>query len=127
FPASLIFTGEAGKTPGSQDVQVANTSKAANSFSSGVIGAGLSNLPTNAVVAADRPTTVHVIPDFSKLTPGTYRGTITLQFSDGSRSQTISVLSVVAPTGTLTSNGQRLRDAEPEASTQAAICNPLQI
>jgi hypothetical protein len=40
-----------------------------------------------------------VYPDFDDLTAGTiYRGTITLQFADGTP-RTISVLTVVAPLG----------------------------
>ncbi len=100
FPAGLIFTGVAGATPGSQDVQVGNPSGQVNSFLSGIIGTGFSYLPTNAIVDPNRPTTVHVYPDFSKLSPGSLqRGTITLQFADGSPSQTIGVLMVVAPAG----------------------------
>ena len=101
FPAGLIFTGVAGTTPGSQDVQVGNPAGTANTFISGVIGAGLDYLPKNAVVLPSQPTTVHVYPDFGKLSPGSIqKGTITLQFSDTSPSQTINVLLVVAPSGT---------------------------
>ena len=65
FPAGLIFTGVAGGTPGSQDVQVGNPAGVANSFQSGIIGTGFSYLPTNATVQPNQPTTVHVYPDFS--------------------------------------------------------------
>jgi uncharacterized protein (TIGR03437 family) len=101
FPAGLIFTGVAGATPGSQDVQVGNPMGQANSFVSGIIGTGFSYLPASADVEPNQPTTVHVYPDFSSLQPGTIqKGTITLQFSDTTPSQTISVLIVVAPSGT---------------------------
>jgi uncharacterized protein (TIGR03437 family) len=71
-----------------------------NNFQSGLIGTGFSYLPTDASVQPNQPTTVHVYPDFSKLAPGSVQqGTITLQFSDRSPSQTINVLTVVAPSG----------------------------
>jgi len=100
FPTGLIFTGVAGVTPGSQDVQVGNPAGQAISFQSGLIGTGFSFLPTNASIQPEVPTTVRVFPDFSNLTAGSsQQGTITLQFSDGSPSQTINVLIVVAPAG----------------------------
>src|ERR1035437_6377065 len=99
FPAGLIFTGVAGVTPGSQDVQVGNPTGQVNNYQSGIIGTGFSFLPTNATIQPSQPTTLRVFPDFSTLTGGSLqRGTITLQFSDGS-SQTISVLILVAPPG----------------------------
>jgi uncharacterized protein (TIGR03437 family) len=99
FPTGLIFTGVAGVTPGSQDVQVGNPTGQVNNFQSGIIGTGFSFLPTNATIQPSQPTTLRVFPDFSTLTGGSLqRGTITLQFSDGS-SQTISVLILVAPSG----------------------------
>src|ERR1035437_9880379 len=100
FPTGLIFTGVAGVTPGSQDVQVGNPTGQVNNFQSGLIGVGFSFLPTNASVQPNQPTTVRVFPDFSHLTPGSIQqGTITLRFSDRSPSQTINVLTVVAPSG----------------------------
>jgi len=100
YPNGLIFTGVAGVTPGSQDVQVGNPTATANSFQSGQIGTGFSFLPTNATIQPTQPTTVRVYPDFTQFTPGSItKGTITLQFSDQSPSQTINVLFVVAPPG----------------------------
>src|SRR5262249_21363555 len=121
FPAGLIFTGVTGANPGSQDVQIANPSAAAISFISGMIGTGLDYLPKNAVISADQPTTVHVYPDFANLAPGTVqKGTITLQFSDTSPSQTINVLTVVAPAGATA------MAARPQGSFAPAIdgCTP---
>jgi len=101
FPAGLIFTGVAGVTPGSQDVQVGDPAGTTVNFVSGIIGAGLDYLPKNASLQPNQPTTVHVYPDFSQLSSGSIQqGTITLQFSDFSPQQTINVLTVVAPTAT---------------------------
>jgi uncharacterized protein (TIGR03437 family) len=100
YPTGLIFTGVAGVTPGSQDVLVANTTGQTSNFQTGQIGAGFSFLPTNGSIQPNQPSTLRVYPDFSNLTPGSItRGTITLQFSDGSPSQTVNVLFVVAPPG----------------------------
>ena len=118
FPAGLIFTGVAGATPGSQDVQVGNPSGNATSFLSGVIGTGFDYAPKSAILQANQPTTLRVFPDFSTLQPGnTQQGTITLQFSDLSPPQTISVLTVVAPSG-ITSNSlaAHAKGLHPEAS-----------
>jgi len=111
YPTGLIFTGIAGVTPGKQDVLVGNPTGLANSFQTGQIGSGFSFVPPNATIQPSQPTTVHVYPDFSKLTPGTIsRGTITLQFSDGSPSQTVNILFVVAPPGsTVTANAKEDR------------------
>jgi uncharacterized protein (TIGR03437 family) len=100
FPTGLIFTGVAGVTPGSQDVQAGNPGGQAINFQSGQIGTGFSFLPTNASLQPELSTTVRVFPDFSNLTAGSIQqGTITLQFSDRSPSQTINILIVVAPPG----------------------------
>jgi uncharacterized protein (TIGR03437 family) len=100
YPTGVIFTGVAGATPGSQDVQVGNPTGQVNNFQSGQIGMGFSFLPPNGSIQSNQPTIVRVSPNFSQLTPGNIsRGTITLQFSDGSPSQTVNILMVVAPTG----------------------------
>jgi hypothetical protein len=100
YPTGLIFTGVAGVTPGSQDVQVGNLTGQANSFQSAQLGTEFSYLPTNASIQPNQPTTVRVYPDFSKLTPGSIQqGTIVLQFSDLSPQQVVKALFVVAPAG----------------------------
>ena len=129
FPAGLIFTGTAGATPGSQDVQVANLSGRVNNFQSGKIGTGFNYLPVTASLPANQPSTVRVFPDYTNLTPGSLnRGTLTLQFSDGSPSQTVNVLLVVAPSAT-SASGETAhgRGTKPDAQTQASGCTPLQI
>jgi uncharacterized protein (TIGR03437 family) len=123
FPSGLIFTGVAGVTPGSQDVMVGNPTGQVNSFQSGLIGTGFSFLPTNASVQPNQPTTVRVYPDFSNLAPASIQqGTIALQFSDRSPSQTINVLMVVAPSGvTPNSVGAEFQEqAEPRAASGCA-------
>jgi uncharacterized protein (TIGR03437 family) len=123
FPTGLIFTGIAGATPGSQDVQVANPTRQVNNFQSGLIGTAFSFVPTNASVQPNQPTTVRVYPDFSNLTPGSVQqGTITLQFSDRSPSQTINVLMVVAPSGVTpnSAGAEFAEEAQPPAASGCA-------
>jgi uncharacterized protein (TIGR03437 family) len=75
-------------------------------------------------VQPNQPTTVRVYPDFSNLSPGSlHRGTITLQVSGGSPSQNISVLIVVAPSGT-TPNSLigHARPGSPAAQPEASGC-----
>jgi uncharacterized protein (TIGR03437 family) len=123
FPTGLIFTGVAGVTPGSQDVQVGNPTGQVNNFQSGLIGTGFSFLPTTASIQPDQPTTVRVYPDFSKLPAGSIQqGTITLQFSDRSPSQTINVLTVVAPSGVTpnSAGGELMKSTGPRAASGCA-------
>ncbi|HLK67398.1 MAG TPA: hypothetical protein VKU19_28375 [Bryobacteraceae bacterium] len=117
YPLGLIFTGTAGVTPPPQDVQLANPTGAELSFVSGITGAGLDYLPKGGVVEPPQPTTVRVYPDFTRLAPGTIqRGAITLQFSDGSAPQTITVLTVVSP-GSAGTQAARAKGAQPAASS----------
>jgi uncharacterized protein (TIGR03437 family) len=98
-PSSLIFTGVAGATPGSQDVMIGNPQAQAKSYKSNSIGSVFTYLPTNASVAPSQPTTLRVFPDFTSATPGQIdHGVITLLFEDGTP-RTVSVLTVVAPSG----------------------------
>ncbi len=123
FPSGLIFTGVPGVTPGSQDVNIANLSKTSNSFQSGIIGNTFSYAPANANLVANQPSTLRVYPDFSSIGPGITRGTITLQFSDGSPSQTVNLLFSVAPAGS--DANDEIRRAQPRASSCSS--QPLQI
>ena len=121
FPTGLIFTGVAGVTPGSQNVTVGNPAGSSNSYQSGIIGSGFSFAPTNAVLQATQPSTLHVYPDFSSLSPASIQqGTITLQFSDRSPSQTVNVLIVVAPTGVTPTDAQAAGDLEERSHADAA-------
>jgi uncharacterized protein (TIGR03437 family) len=138
-PAALIFTGVAGASPGSQDVLVGNPKPVSDSYVSSVISNAFTYVPAHALVLPNQPTTLRVVPDFSKLQPGDIdRGTITLQFSDGT-SRTISVLSVAAPLSSdrrlarqafgCTSSALeiQLRSPTPDLSFNATAGNPFNI
>lgn len=96
YPGGLIFTGNAGSNPAPQDILIANTSSGSISYSSSTVGP-LAVAPANAVILPNSPAMLHVQPDFSNIGPGVSHGTIALQFSDGSPSQTISVLMSAGP------------------------------
>jgi uncharacterized protein (TIGR03437 family) len=88
-----------------------------------VIGAAFTIQPSNATVQPNQPATLRVYPDFSKLAPATVlRGTITLQFSDGTP-KTVGVLTVVAPSGT--SSPASTREHAPRDAQNA--CAPSQL
>jgi uncharacterized protein (TIGR03437 family) len=125
FPSGLIFTGTAGATPGSQDVMVGSLSANSTSYLSGVIGTGFTYAPVNAVLLPNRPASVRVYPDFTNFGPGIQRGTITLQFADGSPSQTISLLFSVAAGAALSTQPGVMR-LEPQASGSCGS-QPLQV
>jgi sugar lactone lactonase YvrE len=95
YPDSLIFTGVVGSSPGSQDVAVSVLQN--DQFLSGSVGTGFTYAPVSAAIQPGQPATVRVFPDFGSLNAGEIaRGTITLQFLDGS-SRIIRVLCVAAP------------------------------
>ena len=121
YPNGLIFTGVAGANPSSQNVMVGNTAAGSNSYQSSTIGP-LSFLPTNADIQPNQPTTLHVYPDFSALGPGIARGTVTLQFADGSPSQAINVLMSVAPAGS--GAGADSIEARDKLQPRATSCPP---
>jgi uncharacterized protein (TIGR03437 family) len=102
-PASLIFTGVAGSTPGSQDVMLGNPRSQPDSFYSGQIGVGFTHLPASADVPPNQPSTLRVFPDFSQLDAGSVvHGVVNLLFSDGT-ARDVTVLTVVAPSATASS------------------------
>jgi adhesin/invasin len=112
-PTSLIFTGPPDKSPPPQSVTVGIRKSATDQYISGHIGNGFSYTPSSSIVMPNQPVNVQVTPNFAALSPGQIdRGTITLQFSDGT-AQTVGVLSVVAPP--LTSSGR--------IGTLAGSCN----
>jgi uncharacterized protein (TIGR03437 family) len=119
YPNGLIFTGVAGTSPGSQDVAVGNPSAAANSYLSSTIGP-LTFIPGSATIQPNVPVTLHVSPDFSSLAPGITRGTIALQFSDGSPAQAINVLMSAAPAATPSATANARGKADP----RLASCPP---
>lgn len=94
YPDSLIFTGVVGSSPGSQDVAVSVLQN--DQFLSGSVGTGFTYAPVSAAIQPGQPATVRVFPDFGSLNAGEIaRGTITLQFLDGT-SRIIRVLCVAA-------------------------------
>ncbi len=96
-PIGLVFTGEAGGSPGSQDVLIGNPTAQANNFVSGQISTTFTYLPSSAQLPPGQPQTLRVYPDFTSLNPGPQKpGTITLQFADGT-ARTISIRTVVTP------------------------------
>jgi adhesin/invasin len=125
-PTGLVFTGVGGgnNNPGSQSVNVSNLAgmKQLSYGSSPTYVNGsnwLTYLPSNATLDTATPTRIVVQPDFTVLTPGIYRGAITLALTDGSI-RTVGILSVVAP-GTAAAQSEGLR------LLPAAKCSPSQL
>ncbi len=109
-PTSLIFTAAAGNSsPSSQDVLVYDPTGTGKSFRSGkttVDGANwLVTLPGDATIATDEPTRIVVQPLVDNLVPGTYQGTLTLQFSDG-RVSAVGITFVVTAAAGASSNAE---------------------
>jgi uncharacterized protein (TIGR03437 family) len=102
YPSGLVFTGVPGSNPGSQTFSVANLSSQSLSFTSSRLTQGgpswFVHVPTSGTIAPNQPLNIVVQPDFTNLTPGTYQGAISLQFSDGSTAN-ISLLAVTSSAG----------------------------
>ncbi len=115
-PSSLIFVGPAGMSPAPQSVMIGIRKAVSDQYLSGYIGGGFTYSPMTAAVQPNQPASLQVTPDFTTLAPGEIdRGTIALQFSDGT-AKTIALLTVVAPSQTA---GSRLatRTVGPRAGT----------
>ncbi len=98
-PTGMIFVAAAGgESPGSQTVLVQSLNTSPLTFTSGAStsagGNWLTTLPPGGTVTAGSPTAIQVQPIVDGLTPGVYRGTLTLSFSDGN-SRTVNVVFIV--------------------------------
>lgn len=121
-PTGLVFIGVAGaENPGSQNVTVANVTGDPMTIAAIVASPTVSGLidsqPTNFTVPPESPASIVVQPNFATLSAGQYRAGM-LVYTDSGPSQTVNILSVVAPSGTATGDAPADRD-HPLA---AAVC-----
>lgn len=124
YPTGLIFTGVAGADPGSQDLTVGNAGSAPVTYSSQPLGSGFTFAPTNASVVNGSSTPIHVYPDFKSLSAGSsVRGGIAFLFADGTL-ETVSVLSVVAPSGTVAAGTADADSHARNLAPRATGCTP---
>ncbi len=127
-PAGLIFTGVAGgEAPGSQNVLVSNLTSSPIAYASGRLTLDGANwfvhLPTAANVTPDQSTRIVVQPDQTGLTPGVYRGTLTLLFPGGV-TRAVNLLFVVIPASGTPAAGASQRESFRIA---AAGCAPSRL
>ena len=126
-PTGLIFIGQPGSSPGSQNVMISNPQASDTTFAAGFLtlptgGNWAQVLPLNATVQANNPVSMLVQPNYASLTSGVYQGFVSLGFADGS-SRSVHVLAVVAPTGATPSLA-----ADGTLAAQAAgSCAPIKI
>jgi uncharacterized protein (TIGR03437 family) len=117
-PNELVFTAPAGESsPGIQEALVYNLTGSAKSFLSvpSVTGGDplfFHVLPGDAIVQPGSPARIIIQPDLgvtgqsNSLPPGTHRGTLTLQFSDGRvRTLGITLIVTASPAATASSRG----------------------
>jgi uncharacterized protein (TIGR03437 family) len=98
-PTGLIFTGVTGQpAPGSQSLLISNVTGRTTSFTSGRIpqdpGNWFAQQPVDAAVSPGQPTRIVIQPNPSQIKAGFQRGTLTLQFADGT-ARTVALLLVV--------------------------------
>jgi trimeric autotransporter adhesin len=124
-PSSLIFTAPSGvSSPSSQNVLVYDPTGTSKSFSSGIVtnGSGqLVTLPTDATISPAEPAQIVVQPIVNGLNPGTYPGTLTLQFSDG-RVNAVGITFVVTGSGASSARPQAIpRDSGSSCTAMKLI------
>ena len=124
-PGALVFSGTVGNSsPGSQDVLVYDPTGTNKSFRSGRAtvngGEWFVTLPGDATIARDQPARIVVQPLVNNLGPGSYQGTLTLQFSDG-RVSTVGITFVVNG-GTGTAGGKLIRRETPQETQPGSQC-----
>ncbi len=99
-PTGLIFTAPEGQFPSSQTVLVQSINSTPLTFHSGVTtidgSPWLTTLPPDGVVTQAQPARIVIQPQTGNLSPGVYRGSLTLSFSDGSI-RVVAVVVVVIP------------------------------
>ncbi|HTM51826.1 MAG TPA: hypothetical protein VL285_24190 [Bryobacteraceae bacterium] len=110
-PGELVFTAPAGESgPSAQEVLIYNLTGSAKSFLSVPSVSGgdplfFRTIPGDGVIQPDTPARILVQPNLgviglgTNLQPGTHRGSLTLQFSDG-RVRTLGITLLVTPPGT---------------------------
>ena len=107
-PSGLVFIGTPTSATGSQSVSLGNRGNSTVGFKSSDLTFGnvnwLSHVPAVGTVQLNTPSQITVVPDFTNRTAGVDKGVITVLFADGT-TQTVSVLSVVPPSGTGSSSG----------------------
>ncbi len=128
-PTGLIFTGVSGaENPGSQNVSVANVTGSPILYGSSATyvtdNNWLTYSPNSATIDPNTPVNIVVQPQITNLPSGVRRAALTLALDDGSI-RTVSILSVVAPPGTVTGAvaGQEAHALHPAV----AGCQPTKL
>jgi uncharacterized protein (TIGR03437 family) len=122
-PSQLIFVAAVGgSSPGSQSISLTapQGSRAIDARGAPVTldgGSWLEMLPRNVTFAPGEPRSIVVQPRIGSLTPGVYRGAVTLQFDDGSLTRAVEVFFLVSGPG----------GAAGLASQGAATCTAQQV
>ncbi len=125
-PVGLVFTAQAGGTsPAAQTVR-AGTASPSNVNVAVTVGTSeggnwLAASPSSATINAATPGALSVRATLGTLAAGVFRGQLTLQFSDGSPAQVVSVLLVVTPAA-----GVAAAPLEPP-DPRAAACVPQRL
>jgi uncharacterized protein (TIGR03437 family) len=119
----LIFTAAAGNSsPSSQNVLVYDPTGTNKSFRSGLSTPWFVTLPGDAAIAAEQAAQIVVQPMVNGLTPGTYQGKLTLQFSDG-RVSAIGITFIVTAAPSADVAMSRL----PGPADSSSACTPTQL
>ena len=134
-PTGLIFVAREGSSsPGSQTIRLATAGTRAVGVRGGFFtfdGASwLEARPRNLTLLPGESAAVTVQPTLGSLARGEYRGSLTLLFDDGSPSQVVNVLFVVAPVAQASSLWQVAQASSlwsSDADADTATCAPKKL
>jgi uncharacterized protein (TIGR03437 family) len=131
-PNELVFTSPAGESsPGAQEVLIYNLTGAVKSFLSVPSVAGsdplfFHSLPGDGIVQPGSPARILVQPSLgvigqsSSLAPGTHRGALTLQFSDG-RVRILGITFIVTPAASGSAAAKSFAHADASCTPAALL------
>ena len=127
-PAGLIFAAPAGTSPSSQSVRLATPVPGSVEARSGLLtsdgGNWLRALPGNVSISPEEARSITLQPFSDMLAPGVYRAAMTLLFLDGSPTQVVNILLLVAGEPATTSSAQF---ADPGRRANQAQCEPQRL
>ena len=127
-PAGLIFAAPAGTSPSSQSVRLATPVPGSVEARSGLLtsdgGNWLRALPGNVSISPEEARSITLQPFSDMLVPGVYRAAMTLLFLDGSPTQVVNILLLVAGDSATSSSAHF---ANPGRRSNQAQCEPQRL
>lgn len=128
-PAGLVFPAViGGANPSAQSVRITNVITRPTQFTAAAtLGNWFTIAPANGTLAPGQPVDIRIQPTATGLVPGTYRGTLVVQFPQDATSRTIDLLMVISASAGCTSTRLLPVFTLPGSSFTAAAAWPTPI